>query len=287
MSVALPFGQAHTRQPGAFGEGWTVSIDDVVPLERLDVEGAGSDGECLAIVGTATLDSLEDGVTSTGFNFPRPAIFHEGVRHQKFAFCDTTALEDQGIGSFGVEVAEGTTFRWFKTVHVLSAEYDFAAIEDTIYTMSGGDIQVGSRRESLLAGGPDDGPYTFGEPHTREPGVFGEGWTVSIDDVVPLKRVDFSDRDCLAIVGTATLDSLEAGLTSSVGFAFPQASLLQAGVKNIRVGHCDASGLEGQGMILHGNAEVTEGTTFRWFQTLEAVQSDFEFAAIEDTRYDP
>ena len=125
----------------------------------------------------------------------------------------------------------------------------------------------------------------FGEAHTRDPGFGGEGWTVSIDDVVPIETF-FSDGDCLAIVGTATLDSLDEGLTST-GFSFPEASLFQAGVKNSGLGFCDGTGLESQGMVLYLNAEVTVGTTFTWFKPFEVVQTDFDFAAIEDTVYEP
>ena len=279
--AALPFGEAHTRDPGFGGEGWTVSIDDVVPIETFF-----SDGDCLAIVGTATLDSLDEGLTSTGFSFPEASLFQAGVKNSGLGFCDGTGLESQGMVLYlNAEVTVGTTFTWFKPFEVVQTDFDFAAIEDTVYTASGGDTEVGSRSEPSADGGSDDGPYPFGEAHTRGPGFGGEGWTVSIDDVVPIETFS-SDGDCLAIVGTATLDSLDEGLTST-GFSFPEASLFQAGVKNSGLGFCDGTGLESQGMVLYLNAEVTVGTTFTWFKPFEVVQTDFDFAAIEDTVYEP
>ena len=131
---SLPFGEAHERDPGFGGEGWTVSIDEVrvVPVDF------GVDETCLAVIGTATLDSLDEGLTSSGFSFPEVVLIQDGVGLEAFTIsCDVTGLEAEGlIRIFGAEITQGTTVQWFQSFAANNETYDIVAIEETIYSPS-------------------------------------------------------------------------------------------------------------------------------------------------------
>ena len=280
--AATAFGEAHTRDPGLLGEGWTLSIDEVISAPPV-IDG---EDDCLAVTGTATLDSLEEGLTSSGFSFPTVKLVQNGVVNMRVGFCDTSGLEASGlISSVGAEVTEGTTFQWFQTFAVTEEAYDFVAIEETVYETTGAEVQIGVKNEPVSVGGSDDGPYVFGDAHSRESGLLGEGWTVSVDEVTAAPPLTDDGLPCLVVIGTATLDSLEEGLTSS-GFSFPTINLIQSGVVNTSIGFCDTAALDGQGFVSAVGAQVTEGTTFRWFTTYESADEEFDVVAVEETTYE-
>lgn len=283
MIDSLPFGEAHTRDPGFNDAGWTVSIDDVVDLPVFAGEAEG----CLAVVGTATLDSLEDGLTSNPFSFPEVVLVADGVQVLDFVLCDSDALDAEGmIRTTEAELTEGTTVTWYKAYGVPVDGYDFVAIEQTVYSADGAQVMLGERREPVSSGGPDDGPYSFGDAHTRKAGFTGAGWTVSIDDVVELNALAGDLDTCLAVIGTATLDTLDEGLTSNP-FSFPEVVLIQDGVQNNDFAVCNTDDLDAQGMIQSGGASITEGTTITWYQTFGVLNDGYDLVAIEETVYEP
>jgi len=98
----------------------------------------GDDETCLAVIGTATLDSLDEGLTSSGFSFPEVVLIQNGVQLKAFtSSCDVTGLEAEGlIRIFGAEITQGTTVQWFQSFAANNETYDIVAIEETIYTPS-------------------------------------------------------------------------------------------------------------------------------------------------------
>ena len=266
------------------GEGWTVSIDEVrtIPVDF------GDTPNCLAVIGTATLDSLNDGLTSSGFSFPEVVLIQNGIELESFSIsCDSSSLESEGLTrAVGAEITQGTTIKWFATFEANAETYDIVAIEETIYTSEGTTLTSPSTTETPdPVGNENGGPYPFGDSHSRSPGFGGEGWTVSIDEVRTIP-VDFGDTpNCLAVIGTATLDSLNDGLTSS-GFSFPEVVLIQNGIELESFSiSCDSSSLESEGLTRAVGAEITQGTTIKWFATFEANAETYDIVAIEETIY--
>ena len=248
----------------------------------------GDTPNCLAVIGTATLDSLNDGLTSSGFSFPEVVLIQNGIELESFSIsCDSSSLESEGLTrAVGAEITQGTTIKWFATFEANAETYDIVAIEETIYTSEGTTLTSPSTTETPdPVGNENGGPYPFGDSHSRSPGFGGEGWTVSIDEVRTIP-VDFGDTpNCLAVIGTATLDSLNDGLTSS-GFSFPEVVLIQNGIELESFSiSCDSSSLESEGLTRAVGAEITQGTTIKWFATFEANAETYDIVAIEETIY--
>ncbi len=137
-----------------------------------------------------------------------------------------------------------------------------------------------------------ENPYPFGTPHSREPGLLGAGWTVSIDEVRTIKDSEFFtpevDGTCLAVVGTATLDSLdnEDELTSN-GFSFPQIKMVVEGKDlDSDIAACEVESLNNEGLTWILDAELTPGTTIQWYQTFRpTTDGTYDFVAIENDVY--
>lgn len=141
-SNPYPFGQAHSRDPGFLDAGWTLSIDEVrtegVPNDPI-FGTEGETGTCVAVIGTATLDSLDsEELTSNPFSFPDVVLVAGGSQADTaIVECDTDGLEAEGLQwTLDIELAEGATVRWFDVFLVDSVEYDTVAIESTVYADS-------------------------------------------------------------------------------------------------------------------------------------------------------
>lgn len=135
----IPFGQSHTRDPGTLGAGWSISIDEVrtegIALDPLFAD-EGEQRTCVAVIGTATLDSLDsDELTSNPFSFPSIVLVAGGSRiDSAITECDTSALEDEGMEwVLDISLAPGGTVRWFQPFLVDGGVYETVAVESTVY----------------------------------------------------------------------------------------------------------------------------------------------------------
>ncbi len=124
------FGQPHTRSPGFLGAGWTVSIDGWRHLGEVD------DGHCIAVYGSATLDSLDsDELTSNPASFPEVVVIDDGVQHKSFeaSACFQLTPDDLGEWALGMELIEGGSTEWYTRHLIPTDEPDTLAIETEIY----------------------------------------------------------------------------------------------------------------------------------------------------------
>lgn len=132
------FGETHSREPGFSGAGWTVSIDDVYEVPRSALSTDDDDPRiCLAVIVTVTLDSLDsDDLVSNPFSMPDINLIDvDGQKAEDgFLECDVSGLVADGIDSkFEVEVTEGGTATYADPVLIESTEYQYVAVESTIY----------------------------------------------------------------------------------------------------------------------------------------------------------
>ena len=132
------FGESHSREPGFSGAGWTVSVDDVYEVPRSALFTDEDDTRiCLAVIVTVTLDTLDsDELVSNPFSMPDINLIDlDGQKAEDgFLECDVTGLVADGIGpKFEVEVTEGGTATYVDPVLMESAEYQYVAVESTVY----------------------------------------------------------------------------------------------------------------------------------------------------------
>ncbi|MDA3038384.1 MAG: hypothetical protein O3C27_02440 [Actinomycetota bacterium] len=96
----------------------------------------GETRTCVAVIGTATLDSLDsDELTSNIFSFPEPVLIVNGAKaSQAILECDTEALKAEGLTwRLDISLAPGGNVRWFEAYLVDNVAYDTVAIESTVY----------------------------------------------------------------------------------------------------------------------------------------------------------
>ena len=123
-------------------------------------------------------------------------------------------------------------------------------------------------------------PFGFGEPHLRQPGLSGSGWIVIIDDVR-----DLGDG-CVAVVGRATLDVLEDDRTVSLSSSFPEIVLTDERERSTQPTSCNRETLVAEGRLPAQDIEVSEGTTFEWFETFAGSTDDFRYVSVSGTVYE-
>ena len=242
---------------------------------------------CLAVIGTATLAHSTTVSPQAASASPKSSSSKTASNSNPSASAATLRHSNQrSHPSRRRRNHPRNTIKWFATFEANAETYDIVAIEETIYTSEGTTLTSPSTTETPdPVGNENGGPYPFGDSHSRSPGFGGEGWTVSIDEVRTIP-VDFGDTpNCLAVIGTATLDSLNDGLTSS-GFSFPEVVLIQNGIELESFSiSCDSSSLESEGLTRAVGAEITQGTTIKWFATFEANAETYDIVAIEETIY--
>lgn len=165
------------------------------------------------------------------------------------------------------------------------------AAEDVPEQPDGSDGSASPPANSDL--GTKDKPIPFGQPHTRDPGMLGAGWTISIDEVrtegIELDSF-FADegeqRTCVAVIGTATLDSLDSDELTSNPFSFPSIVLIAGGSSiDSAVAECDTSALEREGMEWVLDISLAPGGTVRWFESFLVDDGVYEAVAVESTVY--
>jgi hypothetical protein len=147
--------------------------------------------------------------------------------------------------------------------------------------------------ESTEELGTADNPYPFGQAHSRKPGFLGAGWTISIDEVrtegIGYNRFfadDDETRTCVAVIGTATLDSLDSEELTSNPFSFPEPVLIVNGAKvDPAILECDTEGLKAEGLTWRLDVELAPGGTTRWFEIYLVDTVDYDTVAIESTIY--
>lgn len=122
-------------------------------------------------------------------------------------------------------------------------------------------------------------PYPLGASHAREPGLSGSGWTVSVDQIR-----DIGDG-CLAVIGTATLDTLVGERTFSLSSSFPEIELVDASETVDEPDTCNRADLATEGLLWAQNLEVVEDFTFEWFETFEAERDSFRYVSVSGTLY--
>lgn len=134
----LPFGEAHARRPGLLGAGWSVSIDEVreIPRDPFFTED-GDSRICLAVLVSVTLDSLTgDELVANPFSLPDVNLVSADGQKAVDGFleCDGSSLQAEGFSAkFSLELIEGGSGRYYDPVLVDSADYDFVAVESTVY----------------------------------------------------------------------------------------------------------------------------------------------------------
>lgn len=141
--------------------------------------------------------------------------------------------------------------------------------------------------------GTQENPYKFGEPHSRDAGVLGAAWTVSIDDVRELPKNSFlADEDdpriCLGIIVTVTLDSLSGDELVSNPFSMPDINMIDLDGQKAEDGfaECDATGLVAESITNKFGVEVAEGGTATYVDPVLIDSTDYSFVAVESTVYE-
>jgi len=138
VETPYPFGTSHSREPGLLGAGWTISIDEVRTVGDQEFFAPETDGTCLVVLGTATLDTLDldDELTSNGFSFPEIKLIAEGIEVESaIGSCETESLKGEGfVWVLDTELTPGTTVQWFQVFRPnTDGSYDFVAVENKVY----------------------------------------------------------------------------------------------------------------------------------------------------------
>ena len=135
----IPLGQAHSRDAGLLGAGWTISVDEIrvdgIPLDPIFAED-GETRSCIAVIGTAVLDSLDsEELTSNPFSFPQIVVVSQGSKAESaIAECDASGLRSEGLEwTLDVSLAPGGETKWFDVFLVPDGSYDTVAVESTVY----------------------------------------------------------------------------------------------------------------------------------------------------------
>ncbi len=131
------FGEAHTREAGFLGAGWTISVDEVRSIPKGIFADETDPRTCMAIIVTVTLDSLEgDELTANPFSFPEMAVVDMNGKKSEDGFveCDGAELAAEGITSkYELELTVGGTGRFYDPVLLETPNYQYVAVESTIY----------------------------------------------------------------------------------------------------------------------------------------------------------
>ncbi len=131
------FGESHSRSPGFFGAAWTLSIDEVRPIPKSPAADSADPRVCAAIIVTATLDSLDTGeLTADLLSLPELAVVDAtGETAETDAFqCDGSGLIAEGItAKYEFSLTEGGTGRFYEAILMDSLDFEYAAVESTIY----------------------------------------------------------------------------------------------------------------------------------------------------------
>jgi len=135
-----PFGVAHSRDASFLGTAWTISIDEVRRGFGFGQFSDVTEGECVAIVGTASVEVLPDGeLVSNSFDFPTPVLIADGngVESNK-TDCDSESLDAEGLTwVLDTSVALNGTVRYYQMFLLPEgATIETIAIEDTVYNFN-------------------------------------------------------------------------------------------------------------------------------------------------------
>lgn len=122
-------------------------------------------------------------------------------------------------------------------------------------------------------------PLVFGTEHSRPPSFSGSGWTLSVDEVR-----DLGDG-CLAVLGSATLDTLEVGRQLSLSRSFPEIELVEPDETVVEPDRCDRSAVDSEGRYWAQDVELPEGASFTWFETFEADADSYLYVSVSGTLY--
>lgn len=284
--TAIRFGTEVIEVESASGtETWRLTVSDVV------VVPAYSPGHpaCLAVLGHAELLHLESGLTSSGYSFPNVQLVQNGAVAVD-EYCETQNLTSQKYRAvLGLRITEGTESKWFRTFAATQDEYDFVTVGGHVFADSDRAV-IGQVIQPDIEPVDTTKRYRFGQAHSHGAGSSGELWTVQVDEVAAIESLDGSGG-CIAVMGEATLNWLRDSVVSN-GFGFPQVTVTQNGVALTET-VCEASGLESAGYRSALMAEVTQGTTFKWYRTFESElgtknqdKADFGAVAVGEIVYE-
>lgn len=140
--------------------------------------------------------------------------------------------------------------------------------------------------------GEDDGPYPFGQLHSRDKGFNGAGWDISIDNVEAGSPGPFADdnKECTVVTGTATLREYTGDGLASNPFAFPTITVLDTNGQGAdkSFGACDTDALEADGYVRAIDVSLSEGASVQWFEVFLTEEAGvYNVVAIEETIYEP
>ncbi len=148
-----------------------------------------------------------------------------------------------------------------------------------------------SESDEVAEKGTIENPYQFGEAHTREAGLLGAGWTISVDEVRSISKGILADeadpRTCMAIIVTVTLDSLDGDELTANPFSFPDMAVVDMNGKKSEDGfmECDGSELVAEGITGKFELELTVGGTGRFYDPVLLETPTYQYVAVESTVY--